>query len=271
MLVKESQPAHTICPHTVPAGKQPGHWLLASLGKKVLRPGGRGLTWRMLEQLAPSDGDGVVEFAPGMGATAEVTLRSNPRSYTAVERDAVAAERLQSILTGPARRCVNAGAEATQLPGESFSIVYGEAMLTMQTDAQKLRILREARRILKAGGRYGIHELCLTPEDITPAVRREIEREMSLEVHVGVRPLTAGEWRTLLEAAGFEVRWEGRAPMHLLEPARMIQDEGIAGALRILWNLARKPVERRRVFRMRRMFRRYQDHLAAVSFVSVRI
>ena len=33
------------------AEKMPGHWLLARLGKRVLRPGGRQLTLRMIEAL----------------------------------------------------------------------------------------------------------------------------------------------------------------------------------------------------------------------------
>ena len=39
--------------------KMPGHWVLARLGKRVLRPGGMELTRRMLERLAikPSDED----------------------------------------------------------------------------------------------------------------------------------------------------------------------------------------------------------------------
>ena len=34
------------------ADKMPGHWLLARLGKRVLRPGGRQLTSRMIEALS---------------------------------------------------------------------------------------------------------------------------------------------------------------------------------------------------------------------------
>jgi hypothetical protein len=49
------------------------------------------------------------------------------------------------------------------LPGQSASVVYGKAMLTMQSASQKRKIVQEASRILKSGGRYGIHELCLVP------------------------------------------------------------------------------------------------------------
>jgi hypothetical protein len=54
--------------------KMPGHWVLARLGKRVLRPGGMELTRRMLERLAIKPSDEVIEFAPGMGTTARLTL-----------------------------------------------------------------------------------------------------------------------------------------------------------------------------------------------------
>ena len=54
--------------------KMPGHWVLARLGKRVLRPGGMELTRRMLKRLAIKPSDEVIEFAPGMGTTARLTL-----------------------------------------------------------------------------------------------------------------------------------------------------------------------------------------------------
>ena len=43
-----------------------GHWVLAKLGKRVLRPGGRELTAQMLEAMNINETDDVVEFAPGL-------------------------------------------------------------------------------------------------------------------------------------------------------------------------------------------------------------
>ena len=63
------------------AGRMQGHWLFAKLGKRILRPGGRLLTARLLEQAKPASSDDIVELGPGVGATAEVLLRSNPRTY----------------------------------------------------------------------------------------------------------------------------------------------------------------------------------------------
>jgi hypothetical protein len=54
--------------------KMPGHWLLLRLGKRVLRPGGVELTLRMLDGLNIHPDDDVVEFGPGLGVTARLTL-----------------------------------------------------------------------------------------------------------------------------------------------------------------------------------------------------
>src|ERR1700686_2458760 len=88
------------------AEKMPGHWLLARLGKRVLRPGGRELTCRMIEALNIGPSDTVVEFAPGLGETARLTLNKKPASYTAVERDKDAAGLVQRFLQGPEQHCV---------------------------------------------------------------------------------------------------------------------------------------------------------------------
>ncbi len=77
------------------ADKMPGHWLLARLGKRVLRPGGRQLTCQMIEALNIRPSDEVIEFAPGLGGTARLTLKRQPASYTAVERDKDAAAMVQ--------------------------------------------------------------------------------------------------------------------------------------------------------------------------------
>ncbi len=249
------------------ASKMPGHWLLARLGKRVLRPGGRQLTSRMIEALDIRPADEVIEFAPGLGATARLTLKRKPTSYTAVERDQDAAALVQQFLQGPEQRCVVGLAENTGLPDATATVVYGEAMLSMQTPQQKSRIVREAHRLLKPGGRYGIHELCLIPDDLDDNTKREIQNGLSSVIHHGTRPLTIGEWQGLLESEGFSVQAHAQAPMHLLEPGRLIQDEGMLGALRFAFNLLCNREARRRVLAMRGVFSKYRDNLAAVVFV----
>ena len=250
------------------AEKMPGHWLLARLGKRVLRPGGRQLTGQMIEALNIQSGDAVIEFAPGLGETARLTLQRKPASYTAVERDKDAAALVERFLTGPEQRCVVGFAENTGLPDATATVVYGEAMLSMQPPQHKLQIVREAYRLLKQGGRYGIHELCLMPDDLDENTKREIQNDLAAAIHHGTRPLTGAEWQGLLESEGFSVQAQVQAPMHLLEPRRIMQDEGVFGALRFAFNLLCNRAARRRVLAMRRVFSKHRNHLAAIMLIA---
>jgi ubiquinone/menaquinone biosynthesis C-methylase UbiE len=224
----------------------------------------------MLDALRIQHTDAVVEFAPGMGVTARLTLNLDPASYTAVERDAAAAKIVDSYLKGERQRCVVGDASDTGLPDQYASVVYGEAMLTMQTEETKHAIVREAHRLLKSGGRYGIHEMYLRTNDLDEEARRKTEKALTGVVHHGVRPLTISEWRALLEAEGFEVRAVETAPMSLLEPGRLIRDEGFTGALRFVWNLLRDSQARQRVLEMRSVFRRQRKQLGAVAITGVK-
>lgn len=245
--------------------RMPGHWVLARLGKRVLRPGGMDLTRRMLEALGIHPPDDVVEFAPGMGVTARLTLKLKPASYTAVEQNHAAAKIVASYLTGEKQQCVVGNASDTGLPDQSATVVYGEAMLTMQTEETKRQIAREAYRLLKTGGRYGIHEMCLMASNLKESEKRETERALTGVIHHGVRPLTVSEWHSLLESEGFEVQTVDMATMSLLEPGRLIRDEGLAGAARFVSNLLRDSAARQRVLEMRSVFQRHRKQLGAVA------
>ena len=250
--------------------KMPGHWVLARLGKRVLRPGGMELTRRMLKALRVSPQDDVVEFAPGMGITAQLTLQASPASYTAVERDEDAAKIVRGYLKGDKQKCVVGSATDTALPAESATVVYGEAMLTMQPAETKRKIIREANRLLKKNGRYGIHEMCLLAEDLSDETRKETERDLTGVVHHGVRPLTLTEWRSLLESEGLTIQSVSKASMSLLEPGRLIRDEGVFGTLRFVSNLLRDSAARERVLEMRTVFRRNSKNLGAVAITAIK-
>lgn len=250
--------------------RMPGHWLLAQMGKRVLRPGGVALTRRMLAGLDIGPADDVVEFAPGMGVTARAALAHHPVSYIGVERDNDAARLVRRYLKGDGQQCLVARAEATGLPGGSASVVYGEAMLTMQTPGHKAEIVREAARLLRPGGRYGVHELCLLPDDLAESRKAEISAALSGAIRVGARPLTPAEWGGLLAEHGFAAQRQDTAPMRLLEPGRLLQDEGLARALRFGWRVAKSRDARRRIRGMRRVFRDYAANLAAIAIVAVK-
>jgi cyclopropane fatty-acyl-phospholipid synthase-like methyltransferase len=255
----------------VPSEMMPGHWLLAKLGKRVLRPGGLKMTRWLLNALRISSADEVIEFAPGLGATAKMVIELHPMCYIGVERDQAAAAHVSKVIDSACATCIVGRADATELPSACATIVVAEAMLSMQPDSQKARIVAEARRLLRPNGRYAIHELCVQPADLPFAERQLIEQDLSQAIHAGVKLLTAAEWRQLLALQGFEVVSEQHAPMHLLRPLRVLHDEGLRQFVRFLVNVGKDRAARHRVRQMRDAFHRHRKHLSAIAIVAKKI
>jgi len=272
---RQHQPGHGP-PDAMPGqgldvSKMPGHWVLARLGKRVLRPGGMELTRWLIETLNISPEDRVVEFAPGMGRTAQMVLARQPRAYTAVERDREAARIVQRWLStqDADRQVITGQAQQTGLPKDSASVVFGEAMLTMQPETRRRQIIGEAFRLLRPGGRYGIHELALDqidPNDVDKT--QTIRKQITSAIHHQAYPMRVEDWVTMLEDAGFRVKQCRKVPMALLEPGRLIRDEGLVGTLCFAGRLLIRRPERRRVLGMKRTFRSLRPHLAAVGLIA---
>ncbi len=247
-----------------------GHWLLARLGKRVLRPGGVELTRTLLARAELAHAD-VLELAPGLGRTATEILAHNPRSYVGAESDPDAANLVRGVLAGhgPGYHEVRVtDAAETGLPDASADVVIGEAMLTMQGDSAKHAIVAEAARVLRPGGRYAIHELALTPDDVPEEISTDVRQSLARAIKVNARPLTVAEWSQLLAGHGLVVEHVATAPMALLQPRRVIADEGLSGALRFAKNLLVQRAARKRVLLMRRTFRRHRERLAAVAIIA---
>ena len=258
-----------------------GHWLLAKLGKRVLRPGGIGLTRQLLTAAAPVVGDRIVEFGPGVGMTTQILLDKGPQAYTAVDPNPEGQEAVKRVIAPhPQASLVVADAADTGLPDGQADLVIGEAMLSMHGRAEKAAIVAEAARLLAPGGRYAIHELLRVQTDNdaeagadvdsigTP--RDAVSKDISRAITVGARPLTIEGWSDLLAEHDLHVEWVGQAPMRLLEPRRIIADEGFLRALKFFANVARNKPARQRVLAMRATFRANATKLGAIAIVARR-
>lgn len=207
-----------------------------------------------------------MEFAPGLGITARMALGKGPVSYTAIEREPMAAEQVRQYLNGETQACITASAHETGLPDQCATVVYGEAMLSMQPEGRKLQIVREAARLLPIGGRYSIHELAL--DNVTPELQITIQEALCQALHVGVTPLTREQWSYLLEQAGFQITRIDTAPMALLEPVRILGDEGLLQSLEFMFKLMRNREARARIAQMRAIFQKYKKYLSAIIIIA---
>lgn len=250
-----------------PTENAPGHWVLARAGKRVLRPGGLGLTRQLLAHCSLTDKD-VVELAPGLGRTAKEIVAARPRSYVGVDQDPNAVTHVERVVATVGGSCRQGDAASTGLDAGTADVVIGEAMLTMQSPRAKAEIVAEAVRVLRPGGVYAIHELGLTPDDIDPEVGTEISRALARAIHVNARPLTRAQWQELLEEHRLVVEWSDTAPMALLKLGRNLADEGVPGVLRMARNLIRQPDLRRRVLQMRATFTKYEKQMCGVALVA---
>ena len=75
--------------------KAQSHYLLAKVGKRVLRPGGIEMTKQLIERLDISESDTIVEFAPGLGYTASLVVQKHPSTYIGIEADNDHVQRLK--------------------------------------------------------------------------------------------------------------------------------------------------------------------------------
>lgn len=247
--------------------KAQGHWVLAQIGKKVLRPGGKELTKKLVALLDIKGNDDVIEFAPGLGYTTGIALTHSPKSYIGIDADAEVVTLLKQKFSGRACSFRNENAANTSLPSNSATKVFGEAMLTMHADHRKAGIIQEAYRILKPGGRYAIHELGLAPDSIGTELKAVIQRDLAESIRVNARPLTQTEWTNLLTNEGFIVENVATNTMRLLDFTRLIQDEGLWRTAMMCLNILRKADARRRVTNMRSVFQKHAKHMNAIVVV----
>lgn len=251
--------------------KLQSHQLLAKVGKRVLRPGGKEMTKKLVENLNITSEDKIVEFAPGLGFTAQLALKKQPKSYVGVEMDENHIRNLRKNISGENISFVLGDAESTGLEAESQDKIFGEAMLSMHANQRKTRIIKEASRILKKGGFYAIHELELNLSDSEQEKEEGIQKELAIVSRVNARPLTISEWTNLLEKEGFKILKIERSPLRVLEPSRIIDDEGFFRALKIGMNVMTHPKIRKRILEMRRTFKSNDKNLNAVAILAEKV
>jgi precorrin-6B methylase 2 len=168
----------------------PAHWLMARLGKRVLRPGGLEATALASPARRSRGGRRRYRVRTGLGPHSHSDFARGPRTYAGVERDERAAQYAESSLARAGvnhARVLRGDAASVPRPAGAANLVIGEAMLSMQIAANKRAIMREAWRLLRPGGRYVIHELAVTRDALDLAVVQRIQRDLSSVIHVGVR------------------------------------------------------------------------------------
>lgn len=227
---------------TIEEKRLPTHLFLAKLGKKMLRPGGKEGTDRIIEACDLQAETTVLEVAPNMGTTAMHLAKTYGCKITGIDINIDSVKKAQeNILNANLDHLISIQhGNALDLPfeDESFDVVINEAMLTMLPHELKLKALTEYRRVLKPGGVLATHDLLLKQELEGNQLYEELKALRKL-ILVNAQPMTESDWTHLFEEAQFSSIEPATGKLHLLSLKGLVVDEGWDGLIQMIEN-ARK-------------------------------
>lgn len=245
----------------------PGHQVLALAGKKILRPGGLNATRRLFEWGQFQKGESLLELASSFGVNLMTLARDYGLKVTGIDKNeksvAYAKQRLDLVEDININILLGDILDLDKLDGE-FNYILAEAILTMQTNKNKSRVLSDIHRKLKSGGLILLHELSFTQN------ADEMHKKLSQVLKVNANALTKNDWEKIVKNAGFEVLELKTGPMTLLTPVGLIKDEGFWGVVKILANIIRQPELRKRIFAMYKFFSTHRDQLEHITICAVK-
>jgi SAM-dependent methyltransferase len=224
---------------------------LAVLGKRVIHPGGRAATDRLLDWAAVRAGERVLDIGCGVGTTAVRLAREAGALVTAADISPLMRQRaVVNVADAHVAHQVNVEeADILALPyaDGSFDAVVAEAV-TMFVD--RPRAARELVRVCRAGGRV------LATEFYWRRPPTDEAREVFLgEVCPGLRFDSVEEWAAIYAAAGLvDLRTES-GPFDMMTVRGFVADEGLHAASVMARGMSRPAYLRKMAWLMPRMAR----------------
>lgn len=245
-----------------------GHQVMAVAGKKILRPGGKAATEQLFQWAGFQPGETVLELAASFGYSAIALAKRYGVRVVGVEKNPESVARAQANIQAAGLEDQVQVIEGDvfhleQIPGQ-FDYVLAEAILTMQSLPAKNKILHGVHDRLKPCGKFLSHELLANDRET------EIHRALAAAIRANSTPLSEADWIATCEAAGLQVLQHQTGAMKLLNPVRIIQDEGLRDALKFFWNVLTRPKVRNRLLTIRRVFKQYQSELGYIILCTVR-
>ncbi|MEM1170694.1 MAG: methyltransferase domain-containing protein [Cyanobacteria bacterium P01_H01_bin.35] len=242
----------------------PGHQVLAAAGKKILRPGGKTATEQLFTWANFQPEETVLELAASFGESAiQIAKRFNVR-VVGVEKnpDSVARARENIQAAGLSDRVTIVEGDIFHLEEitDKFDYVLAEAILTMQSNTGKAKVLSAIKDHLKPGGKFLSHELLIRDK------KSEVHKSLSQSIKVNANPLTASEWSISCQDAGLTLEQQQTGAMRLLNFGQIVRDEGLFRTFKIFWNVFTNPNLGQRFLQMRRNFQKSRHDIGYIVF-----
>lgn len=223
---------------------------LAVLGKRVIHPGGRAATDRLLDWAAVQPGEQVLDIGCGVGTTAIRLARECGATVTAADISPLMRERAAAAVREAHLAQVRVeAADILALPyaDDAFDAVVAEAV-TMFVD--RPRAASELVRVSRPGGRVLATEFYWRREPTDAA------REVFLgQVCPGLRFDTVAEWTDIYSGAGLVDVRTVCGPFDMMTARGFVADEGLHAAAVMARGMSRPAYLRKMTWLMPRMAR----------------
>lgn len=246
-----------------------GHQVLATAGKKILRPGGRAATQHLFASANFKPGETVLELAASFGESAIALSKQFGVRVTGVEKNpesvARACTNIKTAGAAPLVQVIEGDIFFLDRISEQFDYVLAEAILTMQSPTGKAKVLKNIYDRLKPGGLFLSHELMVRSNR-----EAEIHQALAQSLRVNSTPLTEAHWIEAFETVGLTVLQHQTGEMGLLKPTRIVADEGWIDAAKFFWKVLTQTQLRQRILTMRQAFQQYKQDLGYITLTAVK-
>ena len=178
------------------------NWLAPWYNQLSLRCGLNSERIRRIVELAEiHSGDHVLDLGCATGMTCHWAARATGKSGKIVgvdvAPDMIRLAREQAAALDPRPEFLLASAEKLPFANHSFDVVLASLLLSQLPDAQKIEALREARRVLKPGGRMLVVELDCPHTAATRVLTAPLRCSSRIRCHL------SGNTEKVLRQAGF--------------------------------------------------------------------
>lgn len=216
---------------------------MATIGKRVIHPGGRASTEALLERAGVTSNSRVLDVGCGVATTAVEIARRYGAQVTAIDISPLMLERARAnVASAGLEYLVNIDqGDILDLKyrDDSFDVVIAEAV-TMFVDRH--RAAAELTRVTAPGGRVLATEFFWRENPTAEA------REIFLgQVCPGLEFDTIEDWERLYESAGLTGLDTVTGPFEMMTPRGFLSDEGPGRSLAIMGRTASRPANIRKM------------------------
>lgn len=216
---------------------------MATIGKRVIHPGGRASTATMLANAGITASSRVLDVGCGVGTTAVEIARDYGAHVTAVDIAPLMLVRAKANVAAAGLGDLIAVEDGDILDlkyeDNSFDVVIAEAV-TMFVD--RTRAASELARVATHGGRVLATEFFWRQPPTAEA------REIFLgQVCPGLEFDTVEDWVRIYKSAGLTDLDTVTGPFEMMTPRGFLSDEGVARSLAIMGRVASRPANMRKM------------------------